>query len=232
MILLAIDTSYGPGSLALVRQEAREVVSLPPEWKSTTLHGELSQLLARHGLRTSEIDAYAVANGPGAFTGLRIGLTTAKALAEVHGKPILTISTLEVVAHAGRERLPARFSGHLAALLDARRGQVYASLYRELPQGLQPVIGETVCALQRFLAHAKDVASGETLFCGPEIELFEAGITEAGWERASLITVASSLADTLASLAITRLKMGLGDLPAAAEANYVRPSDAEIFWKG
>ena len=232
MILLAIDTSFGSGSLALVSDQAREVVSLPAEWKSTTLHAELQQLLRRHGLNPSQIDAYAVANGPGGFTGLRIGLTTAKALAEVNGKPILTISTLEVVARAAREKLPAGFSGHLAPLLDARRGQVYAALYRPEARGFQTVIGQTVCSLQKFLAQLREVGAAETHFCGREIGLFEQTIAAEGWDSARLIAVESSLAETLASIAIPRLKAGSGVSPAGAEANYVRASDAEIFWKG
>src|SRR5262249_51636691 len=155
---------------------------LPAEWKSTTLHGELQQLLARHGLSPSQIDGYAVSNGPGAFTGLRIGLTTAKALAEVYEKPIVTLSTLEVVAWAAREKLPAGFSGHLAPLLDARRGQVYSALYSVEHQGLQKVIGQSVCALRTFLTQVRESGAGQVHFCGPEIESFEQAIREAGWE--------------------------------------------------
>src|SRR3990172_1829154 len=112
MNLLAVDTSSGPGSLALARDDGWcEMISLPGEWKSTTLHAEIARLLDRHSLKSRDLDGYAVANGPGTFTGLRIGLTAVKALAEVHGKPIVTISTLEVLAAAARSTLPASFMG-------------------------------------------------------------------------------------------------------------------------
>jgi len=152
MNLLAVDTSSGQGSLALARDDGWcAVVPLTAEWKSTTLHAELARLLERHGLTSRDLDGYAVANGPGAFTGLRIGLAAVKALAEVHAKRIVTISTLEAVAEAGRELLPASFSGDLAALLDARRGQIFGALFRVEGPVLHQLIGDCVCPLRAFL---------------------------------------------------------------------------------
>ena len=233
MNLLAVDTSSGQGSLALARDDGWcEVVPLTAEWKSTTLHAELARLLERHGLTSRDLDGYAVANGPGAFTGLRIGLAAVKALAEVHAKRIVTISTLQVVAAAGKELLPASFSGELAALLDARRGQVFGALFRVEGPVLHQLIGDCVCPLRAFLERVRATGGADVRFCSTELDSFAVEIRSAGWSDQALLAVSPNLAGTLARIGTERLKQGRGLAAAAAEANYVRPSDAEIFWKG
>lgn len=233
MNLLAVDTSSGQGSLALARDDGWcAVASLPGEWKSTTLHAEIARLLGRHGLKSRNLDGYAVANGPGTFTGLRIGLTAVKALAEVHGKPIITVSTLEVLAATGRDTLSAQFSGGLAALLDARRGQIFGALFRTEGSALLPVIPDCVCPLKIFLERVRAASCKELRFCARELGMFADEISQAGWNELSHVAVSPDLAGTLARMGIERLKQGMGLTAEAAEANYVRPSDAELFWKG
>ena len=237
MIVLAVDTSSEQGSLALARDDGWcETVALPGEWKSATLHAGMVRLLGRVDLKSGVLDGYAVANGPGTFTGLRIGLTAVKALAEVHGKPIVTISTLEVLAAAGRETLPTSFAGEIAALIDARRGQIFGALFR-IESGaegatLGPVIPDCVCPLKTFLARVRAADGGDVRVCATEWILFSNELTAAGWKETSRLTVAPMLAGTLARMGIERLKQGLGLTAEAAEANYVRASDAELFWKG
>jgi len=233
MILLAVETCSGQGSLALARDDGWcEPVGLPAEWKSETLHIALARLLEQHGLRSAALDGYAVASGPGPFTGLRIGLTAVKALAEVHQKPIVTISTLEVVAVAARRDLPDSFAGTLVPLLDARRGQVFGAMYRVEKNLLRRLTVDSVGSLRAFLDHVHSSGSSGVRFCAPQIELFAAEIVRAGWTESSLLAVPSQLAATLARMGLERLKNGEGVSAAAAEANYVRSSDAEIFWKG
>ena len=163
MMILAVDTCSARGSLALARLDGLlELVELPSEWKSTTLHGEIAGLLGRHGLRCEQLSGYAVTSGPGAFTGLRIGLTAVLGLAEAHSKPVVAISTLRVIAAAARAQLPPSFSGSLVPLLDARRGQIFGALIRPDGDGFSPVLEETVCALPALLERirASDVATG------------------------------------------------------------------------
>ncbi len=104
MLLLAIDTSGKQGSIALALQETEpasdeiEVIEIAPLLGGTfsaELIPQISELLSRNGLTKNEISAFAVASGPGSFTGLRIGLAAAKALAEVLQKPIAAVSLLE-----------------------------------------------------------------------------------------------------------------------------------------
>jgi tRNA threonylcarbamoyladenosine biosynthesis protein TsaB len=233
MILLAVDTSSGQGSLALAREDGwGEGASLPDEWKSATLHAAMGRLLGSQGLKIADLDGYAVASGPGTFTGLRIGLTAVKAMAEVHGQPIVTISTLEVLAAAGREALPAGFADGIAPLMDARRGQVFGALYRAEGAALRPLIPDCVGPLQHILEQVHAADCGVVRICATEWDLFSEAVAKAGWSDGSRIAVAPQLAGTLARIGIERLRKGEGLSAEAAEANYVRPSDAELFWKG
>src|SRR5271155_971368 len=132
MLLLAIDTSGKNGSLALARaasgQSARaidvlEVVVLAGGAFSAQLVPQLVVTLEKYGHGNHDLGAFAVATGPGSFTGLRVGLAAVKALAEVLQKPIAAVSLLEAAASAGRS------SGHVIAALDAGRGEILLGEY-------------------------------------------------------------------------------------------------------
>ena len=235
MVLLAVDTSSGAGSLALARDGENgwiECSSLPEEWKSTTLHTELQTLLSRRGLKTSDVDAYAVATGPGTFTGLRIGLTAVKGLAEVHQKPVIPVSTLELIAIAAQEGLPHAFAGSLAPLFDARRGQVFAALYQVNRDFLSALVAESVGSLASFLEKVKASGASDVRFCTPDTDLFAHEIERAGWDAASVLAPPATPASLLACVGTKRLREGRGIEAVAVDANYVRASDAELFWKG
>jgi tRNA threonylcarbamoyladenosine biosynthesis protein TsaB len=254
MNILAVDTCLEPGSLALSWEDAStsddsregrepDVVALPPGWRSVALHEEVRHLLARHGLTTANIDLYAVTAGPGAFTGVRLGLTAVKGLAEVHGKPIIPVSTLEalaVSACASQARHSSRLTCHgsLAPVLDARRGQVFAAIYKLAPTEsdcLLPIFPESVCSLRSFLVQIKASGVGmekeKLRFCVTDDALLLPAIEEFGWVQGSLIIVSPQLAGIVARVAAARFRQGKGIGALAADANYVRASDAELFWK-
>ena len=141
MIVLAIDTAGVNGSVALCEcgagalardLEILELVPLAGRTYSEQLMPQISALLARHKLGKRAIDAYAAATGPGSFTGLRVGLSTVKALAEITHKPIAAVSLLEALAWAsarGVARLSEPgtvkhpFEAQVIAALDARAEQ-------------------------------------------------------------------------------------------------------------
>ena len=110
MLLLAVDTSGKQGSIALARCgpgdtcELIEVVPLTGGTFSAQLVPQIAALLSQHGFGKHDLDAFAVASGPGSFTGLRVGLAAIKALAEILQKPIAAVSLLEAVAAAGQSR--------------------------------------------------------------------------------------------------------------------------------
>src|SRR5216683_3281936 len=136
MLILAVDTSTRTGSAAFLRDSEvlAEVSGYEETPYSTRLFRDVALLQDRTGCTLDQIDVFAVAAGPGSFTGLRVGLTAVKAWAEVHKKPIAAISGLEAIA---AESLVAEApSDHnpqfIAPFLDARRGQLYGAIYRRI----------------------------------------------------------------------------------------------------
>lgn len=126
MKVLAIDAA-GKGLSLAVAEEDRLIASATLNvglTHSQRLLPMLQAMLEAAGLTVKDMDMIAVVNGPGSFTGLRIGIATAKGLAEGAKKPLLTVSTLEAEAYAVRG-----MGGYICPLLDARRNEVYTALY-------------------------------------------------------------------------------------------------------
>src|ERR1700739_1238533 len=100
MLILALDTSTRMGSAAVLRDNVvlAEVSGYEETPYSTRLFRDVETLQTRANFRPDQVDLFAVAGGPGSFTGLRVGLTAVKAWAEVHRKPITAISGLEAIA--------------------------------------------------------------------------------------------------------------------------------------
>ena len=230
-LLLAVDTSGKNGSLALARlmpgQSASEislleVVPLAGGAFSAQLVPQISALLKKHGYSKSDLGAFAVANGPGSFTGLRVGLAAIKALAEALQKPIVSISLLEAVACGGRAH------GRVLAALDAGRGDVYVGDYEPEPQMRMHyrMHSERLLSRGEFLAGAR----GKAVVTPDEVlaETVRAAGTAAGI-HVELIDYPNSGA--IARLGWEHLERGQTVRPEELEANYIRHSDAEIFSK-
>lgn len=218
MLILAIDTSWKQGSIALARGDAREfdLIEMAPVAGGTfsaQLIPEIASLLAKHGMKKEEIEGFGAASGPGSFTGLRVGLAAIKALAEVLKKPIAAVSVLEALAAASGAR------GKVLAALDAGRSEVYAGEYR-VEGGGATKVRESLLALQELpgLVHSL----GEVTVVTPE----EAIATQVRAQR-----VARPQSDAIARLAIRKILAGETVAPEELDANYIRRSDAEIFAK-
>jgi tRNA threonylcarbamoyladenosine biosynthesis protein TsaB len=129
MLVLALDSTTRAGSVALWRDTALDV--RPGDGSRThaeRLPAELADVAAAHGCSISDVDLFAVASGPGSFTGMRVGIATIQALALVQGKPVVAVSTLDLLACAG-----AAHAGGAALVLswmEAYRGEVFASITR------------------------------------------------------------------------------------------------------
>jgi tRNA threonylcarbamoyladenosine biosynthesis protein TsaB len=217
--ILALDTTTEFGSLALVSGEevVGEVLLHSAEGFGQILYDHLARLLDRHGWRLEQVDCFAAAAGPGSFTGVRVGLAAVKGLAEATGKPGLGISNLQAVAFFGTAPLRA-------AVLDARRGEVYAALY---DAALHPVRPETVTKLPQWL----DTLPEEELeFLSTDFSPFRPALAGTRFERAAVREAPRALAAAVGRIAARRLAAGLAQDPAVIDANYVRRSDAELFW--
>ncbi len=221
MLLLAADTSGKHGSIALASGapdgtcKILEVVPLAGGTFSAQLVPQIASLLAKHGFSKDDISAFAVASGPGSFTGLRVGLAAIKALAEVLGKPIAAVSLLEAVAAAGA------CSGKVAAVLDAGRGQVYAGEY-EIEGSRVRLMGEHLLTLSELWVSA----SLSTLMT-PDPHIAEAA-RSAGMQ---LQEIERPRSDAIARLGWKKILAGETVPPEELEANYIRRPDAEIFSK-
>ena len=133
MLILALDTTSPRGSLALARDGrlVDETTGDPGLTHGQRLPGELQALLERHGLASDAVDRYAVASGPGSFTGLRVGIATVQGLALVHDRRVVGISVLDALVEVAA-RLAARATHGpdvIAPWVDAKRREVFGALY-------------------------------------------------------------------------------------------------------
>jgi tRNA threonylcarbamoyladenosine biosynthesis protein TsaB len=219
-LLLALDTTHEFGSLALARGEeiVEEILLHAPGGFAHVIYEHLARLLERHGVQPCDIDCFASASGPGSFTGVRVGLACVKGLAEACGKPSLAVSNLQAMAWYGSAPLRA-------VVLDARRGQVYGAVYSSAEQAIAP---ETVAQLPAWL---------ETLphepfeFISIDCTFFREALAGTRFESIPIVTAPPALAAAIARIAYAGFVRGEASDPAALDANYVRRSDAELFWK-
>lgn len=210
MRILAIDTTASFGSLALHENGVtlEEVPLHVPEGFSQALFGHLETLLRKYDWKLSEIDVFAAAAGPGSFTGVRIGITAVKALADANARGALAVSNLKALAAFGTT--DAR-----GVVMDARRGEIYAAIY---DANLELISEEIVAPFQRWLA---EVPVEPREIISPDFSAFRS---------AFLLDVPIIEQRTLAA-AIARIAEQTPAVdPALLDANYVRRSDAELLW--
>jgi tRNA threonylcarbamoyladenosine biosynthesis protein TsaB len=232
LIILAIDTSDTLGSVA-VRQAGNLVSSRlhsAPDDYSSWLIPAVQSVLSMSQSTLGTLDLLAVCTGPGSFTGLRVGLTTVKAWAEIYGKRIVGISRLEALSRNGTTNHP-----FVLASYDAQRGQNFAALYRREADQLKLVSNELVATPEEILQFVSQHAGKEPV---EWVQLGAENIsTAAGWqsraECGDVLTASPlNLAATIALLAEEHAAKGEYTDVLQLDANYVRRSDAEIFWKG
>lgn len=225
MNILAIDTSNLPLSVAVVNNE-----KVLGEWTlnvernhSIRLMPAIRSLLEEVRLSAKEIDLFVVARGPGSYTGVRIGVTTAKSLAWAVGKPLVGVSSLQVLAH----QIPF-FDGVIVPLFDARRGRFYASVYEWQNGELLEVVPEQVLHkddLVRVLAEC----NANVLFLGDDVGMQQVYLAEALKEKARFLSPAYHIprAAHLAQLGYKLYEQGhTEDITFAP--TYLQATEAEV----
>lgn len=225
MITLAIECATDAASAALLLDEeiAGEIYLGAGRRHSETVLQSLDSLLKLTGKKIEDVDLLACTMGPGSFTGVRIGIATVKGLALATGKPIVAVSTLETLA------MNLSFSPRLIApLLDARRNQVYAGLYRMGEDGLPESLEADYLAgigvvLQRTSRKDVDFIGDGALAYRQNIF---ASNPAAGFFNARKLN--APLASSVGLLAVGRYRQGrYADNPFSLLPTYLRLSEAE-----
>jgi tRNA threonylcarbamoyladenosine biosynthesis protein TsaB len=207
-VILALDTTGESGSIALVAADGsliEEVALESPDGFAHVLFVAIEQLLARHGITVNDIAVFASASGPGSFTGVRVGLTAVKGLAEASGRQVIAVSNLQVLAAFGTRELRA-------TVIDARRGEIYGAVYNA---ALELVRDEVVMKADAWLA---SLPAGD-------LEIISHG-NPLNREVSEAPRVLAGAVGRIAAL-----KPQSARDPAEIDANYVRRSDAELLWK-
>jgi tRNA threonylcarbamoyladenosine biosynthesis protein TsaB len=239
MKILAIETSTLLGGVAITDDSAGLIAEVRLNVKSThseRLMTEIDHVLKRAGLAVSDIDAFAVSIGPGSFTGLRIGVSTVKGFSFATGKPIVTVPTLEAFAwNFPFSRYP------VCTLLDARKKEVYAALFRWVDGGFVRLIGETSMKGETLLKEIK-AAKGkgdrglpeEIIFAGEGALIYGKEIADALGEKA-IFAPSDRMVPSPSVVASLGLRKALREEfsdPASVVPLYIRRSEAEIKWNG
>jgi tRNA threonylcarbamoyladenosine biosynthesis protein TsaB len=219
-VILSLDTTHEFGSIAWLEggEVLDEVLLHSPDGFGHVLFDHLECLLERRGRKLDDVDCFAAASGPGSFTGLRVGLACVKGLAEALGRKVVTVSNLEALSRFGS--LPQR-----AVVLDARRGEIYGALYGAAGEILrEPVV-------TRFPAWLETLPAGEIEFISTDFAPFLPALQGTRFENSKITTAPRALAAAVGHIAHERFLAGLVYDPAQIDADYVRRSDAELFWK-
>lgn len=231
MRVMALDSTGRIGSVALV-EDGRVVDERSGDPSRT--HGErLPGELAALGAAWSSIDVFAVAIGPGSFTGLRIGIATVQGLALVNGRPVVGVSALEALAQlASRDLRPGAL---VASWIDAQRGEVFSALYRIdgapifTPERLieleTPAVARPLATLAAWSAYDLSPAT----FVGDGAVRYAEDVAVDSSRR---ILGATSLAGAVGCMAAVRAGRGCAVLPPAIRPLYVRRPDAELARQG
>jgi tRNA threonylcarbamoyladenosine biosynthesis protein TsaB len=219
MTLLGLDTSTAAAAACVLRSdgEAFEVVPPPerllaPSAHSRELMPAVMQVMERAGTGFDELEAIAVGVGPGGFTGLRIGIATARALGRTADLPLRPVSSLAALAAGVDEPL-------VVAMIDARRGELFAALYERREERWAPFVARPEDVGARVLAEGLTplaVGDGSVRF-REELEVY--GIR---------VAPAQSRSHTVSALQVCRLATGAAGVPPEAVLpEYVRAPDAK-----
>jgi tRNA threonylcarbamoyladenosine biosynthesis protein TsaB len=239
MILLGIDTATSTGGVGIVEANASSTRVLADDSRvAGRTHGarileQMDAALEAAGLDLASVDAFAVANGPGSFTGLRVGMATAKSLAWSCGRPIVGVPTLEAWASRalGQKDQGDGAAGHaVAVVLDARKGEVYRAAFGADGAGLKRLLPEAVEspeACVTALTRLRGDASSLTLLGDGAKRYAESFAALRDVERISMDSLPPA-GSAVAALAAPRALAGDFDDARRLAPAYVRASEAEL----
>ena len=229
MLVLALDTTTRAGSVAVVKDELvlLERAGDAARTHAERLPAEILSALSDVGASLGDVDLFAVASGPGSFTGLRIGIATIQGLALATSRSVVAISALEALAHLASVD---RAAGDVIAVwMDAYRREVYSALYRVAGANLysedrlEELEGAVASAPESALARWLDLGWRPALWIGDGSAVYSLTIEGIGEVRNT-----EPIAGTIGRLAISKSRARGAINPAAIQPLYVRRPDAEV----
>ena len=235
MRVLSLDTTTRAGSIALVAdgRVVEERRGDPLRTHAERLPGEMLALLAAHALTLAAIDVFAVASGPGSFTGLRIGIATMQGAAFVQRRPVVGVSALSALAQIGSAE--ARPGDLVAAWMDAHRREVFSALFRvgagdlfepaHLVEIEPPMVDDPLSTLQRWQPH---LAGKTTTFHGDGAVMYAEAIDQTSPQPHRTVHDVPLLAGAIGRMASVLAATGTPYDAGRVQAVYVRRPDAEI----
>lgn len=213
-LLLNIDTATENASVCLAKDDTVLQLMINENQKDHAgwLHTAIKDLLAKNSIRVQELDAVAISIGPGSYTGLRVGLSSAKGLCFALNIPLITISTLLMIANAVKNEITEY--DFICPMIDARRMEVYTALYDKfLQEKMKPcamIIDQNSLQAYRL--------SNKIIFCGNGCKKLQPFITDTHSIFSNTIANASHLADLSYN---SFQKKIFADL-AYSEPNYIK----------
>ncbi|OIJ16226.1 tRNA (adenosine(37)-N6)-threonylcarbamoyltransferase complex dimerization subunit type 1 TsaB [Anaerobacillus arseniciselenatis] len=225
MKALAIDTSTFVMGVSVVDgdQVLGEVITNLKKNHSIRLMPAIDELMKDTGVRPNQLERIIVAHGPGSYTGVRIGVTTAKTLAYSLGIPLVGVSSIEVLAQNGRF-----FNGVISPIFDARRGQVYTGLYGDMNGEFTNIARDQICLVTDWASHLNSQYEN-VLFLGNDISIHKEIIIEKLGDKVQFgqISDHNPRPSELARVGIA--KEPTKDVHSFTP-NYIRLAEAEANW--
>lgn len=225
MKVLAIDTSNYPLGIALIDDEQviGEYITNMKKNHSVRVMPAIENLCRECDIKPADLEKIVVAEGPGSYTGVRIGVTIAKTLAWTLQIPLVGVSSIEVLAAS----VARYFPGYVAPLFDARRGQVYTGLYRSQNGSLENVIKDQLVLATDWAERLKEM-SEPVLFVGNDLSIHKEVLANIMDDQARFATYTESnpRPGELAQLGIHREPVDVHTFVP----NYIRLAEAEAKW--
>jgi tRNA threonylcarbamoyladenosine biosynthesis protein TsaB len=244
MRVLAIDTTSDCGGAAVYDQNECLGIALneePASRYAVTLFGLAERALAQARIGFPDVELYAVSNGPGSFTGIRVGVAAAQGWAKAFARPVKGVTLLEAMVEQGRPD-----ADWAVPVLDARRGEFFAGFFQRVPGIAGQIDSFEATGPGQLLRMDRLAASLEALCRGGQCRTFSGGSVacltrthdlKARSARESLpldlvaIDVSGVLLDAIARLALRAHERGGVTSPEGLDACYIRRSDAEMNWR-
>jgi tRNA threonylcarbamoyladenosine biosynthesis protein TsaB len=226
VIVVGIDTATPRISVAIGTETAiTGAVAVAGTARQEMVTPVLEQLLRWTGVDLDHVAGFAVGVGPGLFTGLRVGVETAKTLAQATKAPIIAVPSIDALAYAVRHTART-----IAAVIDARRREVFSALYTPVPGGVLR-LADPIVQRPEALAAELEAQPGEVLAVGDGAILYRDVLRSVG-ARVEFASPAAAHPDaaSLVELAVPRFLREEHDQLFDVVPMYLRKSDAEIAW--